>query len=1380
MANYDSKTGGSAGHIPFTINIPEEWLTDTSNVGCFWKHGSRFSYFFVRGFTGTTEQQCLNTRIPSGGAWFAVGWTTGSSTSTAIVPYSSTTSALSVNVRQEFKEDARQKVYGRIEVYWPGLKQSEIKYSRATTLCGHAILPSGNRTDREYFRNLPNVITVTIGGEHMSTRYSTYGGIMDMAKAIRPSLTANTTYYPGESYDNRQVIMDASSSTMSDSYATTSIDLVNVTRTGSSATSRLVTAAPAPNADTIMENKTIDEISPYNFTGLTCDEDTFSVGASETQCDYDCSWHSCEIDYGEYCLCETADDNFDCKVDQYPVKGCRLTQIPCLYASQEVFMESKLARPIPYSNVKIRMEGAFVSSNANIVLGCGFQIIITGETNSHPYVLVSPDYTFSGRVALNTITMGQDFDITVGNRYIYDNNAGQQIYSASQISDSTSITSIWFNISVFRFKRLRFYDGDTLVSDMAPHKMTCPVANTGATSWPEDDYGSIQYGLVDSMGGGVLSAIQPNRTVKPCIPPGCDEYSGPIDFIQGGTAIIVPIQNNKTCNNITMRFRGRFLNFNKTGQFNGLTGSTNDDTTGNRSITTYFSGTVSSQGWPYYYFNYYRRYSGSQYGNYLSGVTLNQDVDLTYGLGYINDNLRGGMRVYTASTQYLNYVPKYFIIDVGCLRIYRFTVYSGSDVAYDGIPYMFKDAYGTMVPALYDLVTDTVAGHTAFGYSNYDPCPEPLEDYYTFKLMNDGVVYYQRAYQIAETIDTTLFDNPTKECYTFTGWNPSIPATMPAEDFTATAQYTLNSHTITYYLKDAEHGSSSYVQYTSQTYNCGETIVTPTITPGSGYEFTGWSLSGHTTMPDQNINSYGEVRVYVPSYSISFYSGTTTWGSTNCNRLIRTDYYHAGDTISYPSVGMYCMSSTGWKTSCDGSTNAPATMPSNNLNVYLNYHYNMFTVYWRARKSDASTYTTYSTQEAEYGDTISPSSGPDLSGYAPSGYHWEGWPSGSRVVQCEDLYMDGVFYKDAAVYYTLTYLADGVVYDTAQYTQGQSVTAIAKPTDSTNCVTYSNWSGVPSTMPGNNVTATTTSSPVQYTITYQSGRTDGGSTTMIGTLYQDTYGCGATISPRSIPSQPGWEYSSWSPSLPGTMPNSSITVISTGQMIVYTATFKKADGTTYSTFNGTIGQTITRPAVYTKTGYDVSWPSSPATFGASNVTITAIETVHSWTITYKNSNGTVMYTDTYDYDAIISPRSAPQGFAWNPAVPTRMPDNNIVVTAVQQGYTVTISTSFLVTNSSNPPAPNIDTMALFTDNGFTPCYLGNSIYPGSSQYAQVMNSVIYGVTDITVYISLSYQPSTQAQIQVNGLGGWWDSGSYLEKTFHLTGDVNISSLTVSM
>ena len=84
--------------------------------------------------------------------------------------------------------------------------------------------------------------------------------------------------------------------------------------------------------------------------------------------------------------------------------------------------------------------------------------------------------------------------------------------------------------------------------------------------------------------------------------------------------------------------------------------------------------------------------------------------------------------------------------------------------------------------------------------------------------------------------------NPTREGYTFMGWNPVLPATMPAEDMTITAQWRINRYTVTF---DTDGGSA--VAPITQDY--GTAITAPADPTRGGYTFIGWDKAIPTTMP---------------------------------------------------------------------------------------------------------------------------------------------------------------------------------------------------------------------------------------------------------------------------------------------------------------------------------------------------------------------------------------------------------------------------------------------------------------------------------------------------------------------------------------------------
>ena len=83
---------------------------------------------------------------------------------------------------------------------------------------------------------------------------------------------------------------------------------------------------------------------------------------------------------------------------------------------------------------------------------------------------------------------------------------------------------------------------------------------------------------------------------------------------------------------------------------------------------------------------------------------------------------------------------------------------------------------------------------------------------------------------------------PTKTGYTFMGWEPEIPATMPAEDMTITAKWRINQYTVTF---DTDGGSA--VAPITQDY--GTAITAPADPTRGGYTFIGWDKAIPTTMP---------------------------------------------------------------------------------------------------------------------------------------------------------------------------------------------------------------------------------------------------------------------------------------------------------------------------------------------------------------------------------------------------------------------------------------------------------------------------------------------------------------------------------------------------
>lgn len=119
--------------------------------------------------------------------------------------------------------------------------------------------------------------------------------------------------------------------------------------------------------------------------------------------------------------------------------------------------------------------------------------------------------------------------------------------------------------------------------------------------------------------------------------------------------------------------------------------------------------------------------------------------------------------------------------------------------------------------------------------------PDPTGKPVTVTYKDGSGEYAKQIVQAGETAITAPAD-PTREGYTFIGWDKAIPATMPAEDMTLTAQWRINQYTISF---DTDGGSA--IAPITQGY--GTTINAPAAPTKTGYTFAGWDTEIPTTMP---------------------------------------------------------------------------------------------------------------------------------------------------------------------------------------------------------------------------------------------------------------------------------------------------------------------------------------------------------------------------------------------------------------------------------------------------------------------------------------------------------------------------------------------------
>ncbi len=159
---------------------------------------------------------------------------------------------------------------------------------------------------------------------------------------------------------------------------------------------------------------------------------------------------------------------------------------------------------------------------------------------------------------------------------------------------------------------------------------------------------------------------------------------------------------------------------------------------------------------------------------------------------------------------------------------------------------------------------DAPAATPGYTFGGWNKADGTAWDYASDKVTDNITLYAKRtANTYTITFDTTggseiapitqdygtvitAPEAPTREGYTFKGWDKEIPETMPAENITVKAQWEINQYTIAF---DTAGGS----EIASITQDYGTAITAPADPTREGYTFTGWDTEIPKTMPAENI-----------------------------------------------------------------------------------------------------------------------------------------------------------------------------------------------------------------------------------------------------------------------------------------------------------------------------------------------------------------------------------------------------------------------------------------------------------------------------------------------------------------------------------------------
>ncbi len=547
----------------------------------------------------------------------------------------------------------------------------------------------------------------------------------------------------------------------------------------------------------------------------------------------------------------------------------------------------------------------------------------------------------------------------------------------------------------------------------------------------------------------------------------------------------------------------------------------------------------------------------------------------------------------------------------------------------------------------------------------------------------------------------------TREGYTFGGWTPEVPATVPATDTTYTAQWTVNSYAVTFDAAGGEGGWSSNLTY-------GATIAAPTVTR-EGHTFAGWSPAVAETVPASNVTFTAQWTVNTYAVTFDAAGGDGGWSSN----------LTYGVALAAPTVAREGHTFAGWQPALLGN------VPASNVTFTAQWTVNTYTItfdanggtggwsdnlaYGAALTAPVVTRVGYTfagwqpallgnvpasnvTFTAQWtvnsydvslnlcggeGDSIANVAYGTLVGALPlptrQGYAFDGWwtaaEGGERVA--DDTAITGatsLFAHWLANAYTVVFHSG---YDDTTATQAFEVDAVQAlmsnafvragyafdgwATNATGAAIFADGAVVSNlaVVSGATVDLYATWLVNAYRVTFDPNGGEGGWSSNL------TYG--ATLAAPTV-TRIGYTFGGWTPAVPATVPASNATYTAQWTANSYLVTFDANGGEGGWSREMEYGTEIAAPTV-TREGHTFAgWqPALLVNVPASNVTFTAQWTVNSYAVTFDANGGEGGWSREMEFGTEINaPTVTREGYTfagWQPALLGNVPANNVTFTA---------------------------------------------------------------------------------------------------------------------
>ena len=491
----------------------------------------------------------------------------------------------------------------------------------------------------------------------------------------------------------------------------------------------------------------------------------------------------------------------------------------------------------------------------------------------------------------------------------------------------------------------------------------------------------------------------------------------------------------------------------------------------------------------------------------------------------------------------------------------------------------------------------------------------------TFKLEN-GEADVVKTQDYATTLTAP---EPTREGYTFKGWDAEVPATIPAAYKTFTAQWQINQYTMTFTLENGEADVTIKQDYATA-------LTAPAAPTREGYTFKGWDAEIPATIPAAD-------KTFTAQWQINQYTMTFKQENGEADVTIKQDYATELTAPADPTREGYTFK--GW------DAEVPATIPASDKTFTAQWQINQYTMTFKLENGEADV-----VKKQDYAT--------ELTAPEPTkeGYTFKGWDA---EVPATIPAADKTFTAQWQInQYTMTFKLENGEADVVK-TQDYA-TALTAPEPTKEGYTFKGWDAeIPATIPAADKTFTAQWQINQYTMTF---KLENGEADVVKTQDYAT-----ALTAPADPTREGYTFKGWDAEVPATIPAADKTFTAQWQINQYTMTFKLENGEADVVKKQDYATALTAPADPTREGYTFKgWDAEvPATVPAEDLSFTAQWERNSYKLLFI-VDGSTFSEQTVPFESQIAMPENPakEGYTfkgWTPEVPATMPAEDVTVTA---------------------------------------------------------------------------------------------------------------------